>query len=337
MIILVTECIFIFILTLLIIKFLRDHALHFGLVDTPNYRSSHTHDTPRGAGIGLFLSVALISPFFHTEFFFDYLFTYLAIFMVFVVGILDDYQDVSPYKKMLVIVIAVFFLAIDDIIVYDLGTFFDISIHLGWFAIPFTVFAVAGFTNALNLIDGLDGLAASVSIVILSSLCYIGYIHDDSFIFITSLTFTVALLAFLVFNWHPASIFMGDSGSLTLGFVIAILSVKSLIYIPAVAVLFIVAIPIFDTIIVMIRRKRNGKSMFTADTCHMHHLILGFFGGDVQKSVISIGLLQIIYALTGLQISKSTDGGVMLLLFTLNAIFLYMIFNRMVIRQKKDC
>lgn len=335
---LVSECLFIFIFALLAVRYIRDHAIDFGLLDVPNNRSSHTKTTPRGAGIGFFLAIALISPFFHLELILEYFYAYIAIFMVFIIGVLDDHKDTSPRTKFLVIIIAVLFLALDDIIIYDIGSFFGVDIHLGWFAIPFTIFAVTGFTNALNLIDGLDGLSASVSIVIFISLSIIGYLYNDSFILTTSATFIIALLAFLVFNWHPASIFMGDSGSLTLGFVIAMLSIKSLAYIPALSILFIAAIPIFDTLIVMIRRKRNGKSIFYADTCHIHHLLLGFWGGDVRKTVLSLVLLQSIYTLIGLQIHKSNnESSIMLLLFILNTLLLYLMLNRMIKKQNKSC
>jgi len=134
-------------------------------------------------------------------------------------------------------------------------------------------------------------LAATISIIILSTFFIVGYQNDDYFMMLLSMSFTTALFAFLVFNWHPASIFMGDSGSLTLGFVISLLAVKSLDYLPTISILFIAAIPILDTIVVIFRRKLNGKSAFQADHCHFHHVLKSFFSDDTRRTVIAIGIM----------------------------------------------
>jgi len=149
--------------------------------------------------------------------------------------------------------------------------------------------------------------------------------------------FIAALLAFLVFNWYPASIFMGDSGSLTLGFVIAMLAIKSLEYLPTVSILFVAAIPILDTLVVMIRRKLNGRSIFSADRCHIHHILRHFFAEDTRKTVLFLGVFQLIYSLTGLQLDKSMDEGLLLILFLLNIVLLYLFLGAMIKRQKREC
>ena len=219
----------------------------------------------------------------------------------------------------------------------DLGVFFGFGLSVGWFALPFTLFAVVGFTNALNLIDGLDGLAAIVSIVILGSFFAVGYMYDDFFMMIITGAFISALLGFLLFNWHPASIFMGDSGSLTLGFVISMLAIKSLAYLPTVSVLFISAIPILDTLVVMLRRKIKGRSMFSADRCHIHHILKQFFAEDTRNTVLFLGVFQVIYSLIGLQLDKNMDEGYLLVLFAFNIVLLYMFLGAMIKRQKRDC
>jgi UDP-GlcNAc:undecaprenyl-phosphate GlcNAc-1-phosphate transferase len=203
--------------------------------------------------------------------------------------------------------------------------------------LPFTVFAVTGFTNALNLIDGLDGLAASISIVILFAFFVVGYQNNDLFITVVALFFITTLLAFLLFNWYPATIFMGDSGSLTLGFVISVLAIKSLNYLPAISILFIAALPIFDTVIVMVRRRRNGVSMFSADRCHMHHIIRHFFMEDTKKTVFFFSILQMIYSMTGLQLNKDMEEGYLIILIILNIVLLYIFLSAMIKRQKRKC
>jgi UDP-GlcNAc:undecaprenyl-phosphate GlcNAc-1-phosphate transferase len=256
--------------------------------------------------------------------------------MIFVVGLLDDHRDTQPKTKFIVIIIATVFLYFDGLCINNIGYFFGINISLSWFALPFTMFAVSGFTNALNLIDGLDGLAASISMIILGSFFAIGYMHNDLFMMVLSSSFLVSVWAFLFYNWYPASIFMGDSGSLTLGFVISILAIKSLDYISAVSILFIAAIPILDTVIVMTRRKLEGGSAFDADAYHMHHLLKNFFKGSTQKTVLFLATLQLLYSLAALQCAKEMDEGFLLLLFVLNAVVLYLLFNRLKKKQSNN-
>ena len=331
------EFISVFLLSFILIRLVRHYAPKLGLIDIPNDRSIHVDHTPRGAGIGFFLAAAIVLPFFHFDVMLQYLWTFVAIFLVFFVGVLDDHHDTSPKTKFIVLIIATVFLSFDGLIIDDVGTFFGLPITLGWFALPFTMFAVSGFTNALNLIDGLDGLSATVSIVILGSFFIVGYQNDDTFMVMLSMSFIASLAAFLIFNWHPASIFMGDSGSLTLGFIISVLAIKSLAYLPTVSVLFIAALPIFDTLIVMTRRKIRGRSMFSADRCHMHHIARHFFMEDTRKTVIFFGILQAVYSITGLMQDKKMDEGYLMILFILNTVILYLAIGAMIKRQKRDC
>lgn len=331
------KLIFTFSATLLFIKLLIRYAPKLGLIDIPNHRSIHAHVTPRGAGIGMISAVILSDLIFIPEHTFTHLLALLGIFLVFIIGILDDHRDTSPRMKFIIIFIAVFLFYQDGIVIDTLGTIFGYRIELGWFAVPFTMFAVAGFTNALNLSDGLDGLAGTLSLIILSALCFIGYENNDPFIFVLSLSFIAAIAAFMWFNWNPARIFMGDSGSLTLGVVIAVLSIKALEYIqqPAV-ILFLAAIPIMDTIIVMVRRKRSGKSMFSPDKTHFHHIMLKFFQGNVKKTVILIGLMQLFYSLIGLNLMENDyKQRYILMMFFLVLTMTYLLLNGMLDRQTK--
>jgi len=333
----IAEYLLVFILSVFLIYEVRRYASSFGLVDIPNERSSHTKIIARGAGIGFIFSSLIIFILFHCELASTYYRTLLAIFMVFVVGVLDDRHNTSPNTKFFVIFIATYLLSLDGIIIDNLGKYWGIDLSLGWLALPFTMFAVSGFTNALNLIDGLDGLSATISIVVFSVYALIGYQYNDAFMFYLSTLLIVSLIAFLIFNWHPASIFMGDSGSLTLGFIISVIAIKSLSYMPTVSVLFIAALPILDTLVVMIRRKREGKSVFSPDKCHIHHVFLHFFGDNIRKTVLVLGLLQLLYSLTGMQLDKEIDEGFLLLLFVLNVYILYLFLNQMMKRQNKKC
>ena len=327
----------VFLISLIFVYLVKTNASKFSLVDIPNDRSEHTSITPRGAGIGFVLSVLISLLFFHFDLFSHYIYTIFAIIMVFSIGVWDDVHDTSPKFKFIIIVLATLLLYQDNIIINDMGTYFGFDANLGWFALPFTMFAMAGFTNALNLIDGLDGLAASLSLIIFVIFAILGYNHHDDFIFYISSYFIVSLIAFLLFNWNPASIFMGDSGSLTLGFVIAMLGIKSLEYLPAVSMLFITGIPIMDTIVVIMRRKRAGKSAFSPDKCHIHHILKTFFQDNIKRTVMFFIILQSIYSMIGIMFDNVTDDALMMILFILNIMLLYLLLQAMIKRQNRKC
>jgi UDP-GlcNAc:undecaprenyl-phosphate GlcNAc-1-phosphate transferase len=177
---------------------------------------------------------------------------------------------------------------------------------LGYFALPFTIFAVVGATNALNLSDGLDGLAGSLSVVMLACLLFIGITYNDDILICLPLLLMAPLLAFLKFNWHPAKVFMGDSGSLFLGFTIALLCIYALKYINPSSVLFLMAIPILDTLMVMKRRKQRKQSMLVADKNHLHHILLSF-KKNKTFTVKSLIKLQIAFGLIFIQVYDKSD------------------------------
>lgn len=298
---------FSFLITWIFIKLIIKNALYLGLTDIPNERSSHTKITPRGAGIGFGFSFFISILIFEFSLFIEYWIVFLAIFMVFLVGILDDHKDASPRAKFYVIFLATFLLFLDDICIYSLGVFLGFDLKLWYFALPFTMFALAGFTNALNLIDGLDGLAGTISLVILSTFLYIGYINNDNLIVTLCLFSMTSVLAFLIFNWNPARIFMGDSGSLFLGFIISIVAVLSLKYIHPISVFYLTALPIIDTVVVMLRRIRKKISPFSPDKTHIHHILLGFFSKKVKTTVIFLILMQCLFSIAGLMMANSSN------------------------------
>ncbi|MFK5976102.1 MAG: MraY family glycosyltransferase [Sulfurovum sp.] len=328
------ELAIIFILSLLFIYLLRKYAKHLELIDKPNSRSIHTQNTPRGGGIAFFFAIFLVFPFFHWEILTHYPYIILSIIIIFISGVIDDIKEVKPLTKFLVILISTLLLYIDNISINSVGVFGGDILFLGYLSLPFTFFAVSGFTNALNLIDGLDGLSTTISLLILSTFLYIGFIYQDEFMIIVSIVVITSLLAFLLYNWYPASIFMGDSGSLTLGFIISILAIKSLEHLSsAVTILFLTALPILDTMIVMIRRKLKGGSAFQADRCHLHHIILNCFTNSTPKTVIFIFLLQLLYIFIGLSVDSRIDGLSLLILFILQGVGLYHLLGYLIKKQ----
>lgn len=284
-----------------------DFALYFGLVDIPNERSMHKTKIARGAGVAMFLSIMSVQAFLNYDHLITYAPIYGAISLVFIIGVLDDFYDVSPRFKFVFIFFATALIYFNGVHIDTLGNYFGYEISLPVILIfPFTFFAIAGFTNALNLIDGLDGLAGSVALIMFVTFLVIGITYNDLFIITLTSSFITVLLAFLLFNWHPAKIFMGDSGSLTLGFVIALLSILSIKYISPASILFIIAIPLLDTFIVMTRRIQRGQSPFKADKNHIHHFLYGI-KGDIRFTVFLLLSIQAIFSIIGFQLKNSND------------------------------
>jgi UDP-GlcNAc:undecaprenyl-phosphate GlcNAc-1-phosphate transferase len=283
----------------------------------------HTDPIPRGAGIAFVVAVFVGLFLFDYEHLKIYYYIYLAIAIVFVSGVWDDIKNVSPKTKFIFIFFSTLLLYLNDLAIYSLGIYFGYEILLPvWLVLPFTFLAIAGFTNALNLIDGLDGEAASISIVIFVTFMLIGIEHNDELLISLSSVFIVTLLAFLFFNWNPARMFMGDSGSLSLGMVISILGVQAAQYITPASILFIVALPILDTFIVMIRRIQRHQSPFKADKNHMHHLLFSV-KGDIRYTVKILIMMQIAFSIIGYQLSQANN----LLSLILFVLMFYLYFN----------
>ena len=331
--------IFTFVFTFILILLFIKSAPKLGFVDIPNERSMHTQPIPRGAGIAFVSSalfISLILMLFDYNHLSRYMEVYLAIFIVFLGGVLDDKKGVTPKMKFLFIFVASILLYNNGIAIERLGIYLGNQIFIPSLLIfPFTFIAIAGFTNALNLLDGLDGLAGTVSIIMLGAFMWIGYIHHDNLMVMLSVIFIPALAAFLIFNWHPAKIFMGDSGSLTLGFVISILAVKATHYIAPTAVLFMLAIPVLDTFVVMTRRIQRGRSPFSADKNHMHHILFNRYE-DVKYTVILIVYIQIAFTMIGYQLRDADDFLSLVLFGILFFIFLNLLDQRRKRRKKGE-
>lgn len=325
-----------FLVTYFLMKFFIPNAYKVGLIDIPNERSAHKKPVARGAGIvfGFVFLMAILLLHIFSDVAHDYSFIFLAFFIVYVAGIYDDMYDIKSRTKFIFIIIAAIIAYYDGFQITSVGTYFGYNFQLGLLSLPFTIFAVVGFTNALNLTDGLDGLASSISIVILSSLSYLGFMHNDPLLSCIPLLLVAPLLAFLIFNWYPAKVFMGDSGSLFLGFTIAMLSIYALKYINPASILFLAAIPLLDTLVVMRRRKQRKQSLFTADKNHLHHILLKF-KKDKLFTVSSLIRLQVLFALIFIQVYNKSDFVNLVLFILLFSIFFTLFDPRMRYRASK--
>ena len=313
----------IFVLSYALIKLVIINAEKLGLQDIPNERSAHTKVVPKGAGVGFVSAVLIGQLLFNSAEIYHHIALYSAVLIVLLIGIYDDKYDVKPRIKFLFLIIAALIIAWKSVHVDTLGEYFGFELQLPFMlSVIFTVFAIVGFANAFNMMDGLDGLAGGLSLIMLTMFFAIGVIHHDEFMVFLSSGFIVAVMAFLIFNWNPAKIFMGDSGSLTLGFIIAVLAIKSSAYLPPAAIPFLIGLPLIDTFIVVRRRLQRGVSPFSPDKTHMHHFLYRT-KKHVRFSVMMLLFIQMALSLMGYQM-KNTDQFLSLVLF---AMIVYVFFN----------
>lgn len=310
----------VFLISLLLNKLLINYSYKLKLIDKPNHRSLHKVEKSRAGGLSIFIAFIFGCILFNINI---SIFILIAFFIVLLLGIYDDIKNLSSKIKFIWLMVSATFLYFDGFYISSLGTFFGLDFYMPNFvAYIFLLFAVVGFINAMNLIDGLDGLSSGIAIVILVSFTYLGFKYNDSFLLNTSLILIFSLLGFLFFNWYPSKIFMGDTGSLTLGFIIVILSIHSINknYLSAVSILLLTAVPILDTLIVMTRRISQKQNPFSPDKTHIHHIILRQQSNNVKRTSIILIFLQMIFVYIGLGF-KVRDNiyilGVFIMLFIL--------------------
>lgn len=271
-------------------------AFKIGAVDVPlDSRRIHTKPIPRIGGLAIYLSFTVT-----TLLFCDISRELVTIWVggacLVILGILDDIYRLNAWLKF-AIQIAVAGFAVWNGCVIDHINLGGVYVHLGYLSIPLTIFWIAGLTNAINFIDGLDGLACGVSAISSLSLLVVVLLHGDVVSTVICGILFGSCLGFLPFNFNPARIFMGDTGALFLGFTLAVLSVHGVFKLHAVlsfiVPLIIFAIPIFDAAFAIIRRLIAGKSPFAPDRGHIHHRLIDM--GFTQKESV-----KILYAICGM-------------------------------------
>lgn len=314
------------------------------LMDTPNSRSSHIKRTPTLGGVSFFYT--LIFALFFLKNWCDYdEFIYIipGLTILFIIGLKDDLVVLGPYSKLLAQLVSVLFiLSNKGYIIYSLNGFFgiyEIPIHIYYIVGAFIMLTII---NAYNLIDGIDGLAAMVGIVILIIYIAIFYMTKEYFYFLISLTLNGCLIAFLKFNLSSSEkIFMGDTGSLIVGFIISILTLKFLGLpmhkldelpflienIPLIAISILI-VPLFDTARVFTIRLANKRSPFSADRNHTHHILIDYFNLSHRKASMIVGAFNLIFVYLFIILGTSSNNFWLVTILVFSVIFLGYFFYR---------
>ncbi|MBR0060597.1 MAG: undecaprenyl/decaprenyl-phosphate alpha-N-acetylglucosaminyl 1-phosphate transferase, partial [Selenomonadaceae bacterium] len=287
-------------------------ARRTGAMDAPNARKVHKKPVPRIGGLGIYAGFMAAIIFvaikfgLNDEMIKETVGLLLSGSLIVALGLLDDYKNLPAKVKLLgqIFAASVLVLLFDvriDFVTDPFGDYlyFD-NLPIPYLAVPLTMFWLVGLTNTVNLIDGLDGLAAGVAAIASFTILLVAL--EQNFILVAVLTAALAgaAVGFLKYNFHPAKIFMGDTGSMFLGFMLAGISVtgavKSVATIALIVPIFALGLPILDTTFAIVRRLRGGVPIFKPDKGHLHHRLLSV--GFTQRQAVL--LMYVISALFGL-------------------------------------
>ena len=324
-----------FIFTILFIMVLNPLSSKMGLIDHPCQRKQHLEPTPLTGGLAVYLAI------FSTIFIYDLNIINHGIYILSAtvlvcIGLVDDFNPIGFRIRMITqICICILIIQVANIKIIDLGNLWSYGIfELGLLSTPFTIFALVGGINAFNMADGIDGLVGGLTLIVVCIVASLAYYNDMNDLVNYCLILASAITAFLVFNLKlfgkfTPKIFLGDTGSTLLGFIVSAL----LIYISQgenkiispVTVLWILAIPIIDSVSIMTRRISQGKSPFLPDRDHFHHILplTGLSNKQTLVVILASSLSLSIIGITASLIFHVPDNilfSIFLLLFVFHSI-----------------
>ncbi len=306
-----------FIVVAIVIPFVKKLAIHLDAMDIPDERKVHKKPIPRMGGLGVYIGFLVGYMLFGEQ---TAMMNSILIgsFLIIITGIMDDIKSLKPLTKfvgqLMAALVVVFY---GGLLIKDISAF-GLYINFGIFAYPLTIFFILGCINCINFIDGLDGLSSGISSIFFLA---IGIVAACRFQMDLAFTLTFIMLGcclgFLIYNFHPASIFIGDTGSMFLGFIMAVITMlgyKNVMMSSLIIPLLILSVPIMDTAFAIIRRKLKGESISHADKSHIHHQFL-------RRGFSQVGTVLIIYTITFLFATASV------IYVLVNAVLGYIIYG----------
>ncbi|SFH88137.1 UDP-GlcNAc:undecaprenyl-phosphate GlcNAc-1-phosphate transferase [Selenomonas ruminantium] len=309
-------------------------AAKTGAMDAPDARKVHKKPIPRIGGLGIYaafmaamLSIMFVVPM-SAEVTNELIGLMVGGSLIVLVGIIDDYKNLPAKVKLVgqILAAAVLVVVFDVRIDFITDPFGD-YIYTEWFAIPVTIFWIVGLTNTVNLIDGLDGLAAGVSTIAAITIFLVALQQDIVLVAVLTAALAGAAFGFLYYNFNPARIFMGDSGSMFLGYMLAGISVigavKSAATIALIVPILALGLPILDTTFAIVRRYRGGVPIFKPDKGHLHHRLLDL-GFSQRQAVL---LMYVISALLGLSAVALTEVSTQIAILIVCAVVVAVLFG----------
>ena len=302
----------------------KNLAIRVKAVDVPkDGRRMHDHPIPRMGGLAIFLGF-LLSVLLFLDLNAQMRGMLLGAVIIVVLGIFDDIYSLRAMFKFVVQIIAALVAVLSGNVIETLSNpnvfSADPYWNLGILAVPATVIWIVAITNAVNLIDGLDGLACGVSTISSMTLLVIALVVSEGNVAILMAALAGGCIGFLPYNMNPAKIFMGDTGSTFLGYILAVVSIQGLFKfytIISFAVPFLMlGLPIFDTCFAFIRRIAHGQSPMHADRSHIHHRLIDM-GLNQKQAVATLYVISAILGLSAVVLTTSGEGRAMLLFLVL--------------------
>jgi UDP-GlcNAc:undecaprenyl-phosphate/decaprenyl-phosphate GlcNAc-1-phosphate transferase len=296
-----------FMTSVLVTPLVKKLAFKIGATDRPNQRKVHQKIMPRLGGLAIYIAFMVGVVFLDPDNVFEAPIL-LGSVIIIITGFLDDLFELSPKVKLAGQLLAAFVVVVfGGVQVEYINLPFDSQLHFGFLSIPLTILWIVGITNAINLIDGLDGLAAGVSAIALVTISWMAILKGD--MFVTGMGFILlgSILGFLIYNFHPAKIFMGDTGALFLGYMISVLSLlgfKNVTAISFIIPVIILGVPISDTFFAIIRRLLKRQPLSAPDKSHLHHCLLRL-GYSHRQTVLIIYGMSALFGLVAIILSKA--------------------------------
>lgn len=284
----------------------KEFAIKAGAMDTPDERKVHREPIPRMGGLAIYFGV-VAAIFICMKMNQQILGIFLGGSVMLAVGIIDDLKQLSAKMKLAGQILAALVLIAFDVRIEWLTNPFGSMLYLEYFSIPITILWVVAVTNTVNLIDGLDGLAAGVSSIASVTIFFVALQQSLPTVALFTAAIAGSALGFLFHNFNPAKIFMGDTGSLFLGYMLAAVSIIGVVKGAATIALFVpivaLGLPIMDTAFAIFRRYHHGVPIFRPDKGHLHHRLLAM-GLSQKQVVLSMYVISGVLGLSAIILSE---------------------------------
>ncbi len=335
--------VFIIILTTFLTSLILTHLMikiskNMNIMDIPNERSVHKKPTPLLGGIAIFLSFLFGFILFGNQ---NPLMISILIasFLILLLGIFDDIKPIKARYKFIIHILVALIVVFYGGLKLTHVDIFGLSLNFKWMSPYVTILIIVGIINAVNLIDGLDGLCAGISSIYFLTIGVIALILNkfNGLDIILSFIMLGATLGFLVFNFPPAKIFMGDTGSTFLGLMISVimlLGFKTVTLTSLLIPLVLLILPITDTLFAIIRRALNKKPIGQADKEHIHHQLLKHL--STRKTILVIYVVDLIFSVVSIFYAIGKKKEMIIFYILLMFILLYLVFKTNVIFKKKE-
>lgn len=319
-----------FVATLLLVFPIKKFAVKIGAMDVPDHRKVHKEPTARLGGLAIFLGVCISLIYLRptNDYFMEII---IGAIIIVVTGILDDKFQIRPIIKLAGQLLAAGVVISGGLVIERITIPFLGIVHLEGFSVVISILWIVGIANAINLIDGLDGLASGVTTIALSSILVMAVTDHRVLVIYLCVILIGSNLGFLYHNFHPAKIYMGDTGSMFLGYMVAVISIlglfKNVTLFSFVIPIIVLALPIFDTLFSIVRRVINGEGIMMPDKSHIHHQLLAA-GFSHRNTVLLLYAFSSTFGLLAILFSGASLGLALVISFVF--IFLLHLFAELV-------